>query len=77
MHVFHFLQRFIKQLRKRGPDAVIAYQEACTSGTKIIYRSRLMLVGQDRAGKTSLKKALIGLEYVFLHTNNYITSGFH
>jgi GTPase SAR1 family protein len=75
--MLYFVDEAPKEILARGPDAVIAYQEACTSGTKIIYRSRLMLVGQDRAGKTSLKKALIGLEYVFLHTNNYITSGFH
>ena len=51
-----------KEILARGPKAVMAYEEACTSGTKVIYRSRLMLVGQDRVGKTSLKKALFGLE---------------
>ena len=27
------------------------------------YRSRIILIGQDRAGKTSLKKSLIGLPF--------------
>lgn len=57
-----FVDEAPKEILARGPDAVMAYDEACTSGTKVIYRSRLMLVGQDRVGKTSLKKSLIGLE---------------
>ncbi|XP_052096102.1 uncharacterized protein LOC127731168 [Mytilus californianus] len=61
-----------KEILARGPDAVMAYEEACTSGTKVIYRSRLMLVGQDRVGKTSLKKSLIGLEH---NVNEEATDG--
>ena len=30
-----------------------------------VYRGRIVLVGQDRAGKTSLKKALLGLPFDF------------
>jgi len=28
-----------------------------------VYRSRVMLIGQDRAGKTSLKKSLLGMPF--------------
>ena len=28
-----------------------------------VYRSRILLIGQDRAGKTSLKKSLLGLPF--------------
>ena len=30
-----------------------------------VYRGRIVLVGQDRAGKTSLKKTLLGLPFDF------------
>ena len=30
-----------------------------------VYRGRIILVGQDRAGKTSLKKSLLGLSFDF------------
>ena len=32
-------------------------------GYVTVYRSRIILIGQDRAGKTSLKKSLIGLPF--------------
>ncbi|XP_061191926.1 uncharacterized protein LOC133200170 isoform X2 [Saccostrea echinata] len=47
-----------KEILARGPEAVQAYEEACISGTQPVYRTRLMLVGQERVGKTSLKRAL-------------------
>lgn len=47
-----------KEILARGPEAVHAYEEACISGTQPVYRTRLMLVGKDRVGKTSLKRAL-------------------
>lgn len=51
-----------KEILARGPEAIMAYEEACTSGIKVVHRTRLMLVGHERVGKTSLKKSLIGLE---------------
>ena len=48
------------EILARGPDAMKAYHKACESGTQAVFRTRLMLVGQDRVGKTSLKKSLIG-----------------
>ena len=44
----------------RGQDAKRAYRTACEQGTQPVFRTRLMLVGQDRVGKTSLKNALTG-----------------
>lgn len=48
------------EILARGPDAMHAYHKASESGTQSVFRTRLMLVGQDRVGKTSLKKALTG-----------------
>ncbi|XP_052777380.1 uncharacterized protein LOC128214780 isoform X2 [Mya arenaria] len=51
-----------KEIMAQGPEAIKAYDTACTSGMRPVYSTRLMLVGQDGAGKTSLKKALLGQE---------------
>ena len=39
------------------------YQRALRDGAVSVQRSRILLIGQDRAGKTSLKKSLIGLPF--------------
>ncbi|XP_071952913.1 uncharacterized protein [Antedon mediterranea] len=44
----------------RGREAMEAFLVASRKGTKPVYRTRLMLVGQDRVGKTSLKRSLTG-----------------
>lgn len=49
-----------REILARGPEAVEVYEQMCISGTQPIYRTRLMLVGQERVGKTSLKRALTG-----------------
>ncbi|XP_041360166.1 uncharacterized protein LOC121376383 [Gigantopelta aegis] len=49
-----------KEITARGPKAIEAYEKSCQSGTQSVYRTRLMLVGKDRVGKTSLKKSLTG-----------------
>ncbi|KAL4235659.1 hypothetical protein ACF0H5_004054 [Mactra antiquata] len=49
-----------KEITARGPDAIKAFETACSSGMRALYRTRLMIVGQERAGKTSLKNALLG-----------------
>ncbi|XP_072172990.1 uncharacterized protein [Diadema setosum] len=51
------------EILARGPDAMLAFEQAANSGTKPIFRTRLMLVGQDRVGKTSLKRSLTGQRY--------------
>ena len=48
------------EILARGPEAQQAYLEASRDGTKPVYRTRLMLVGQERVGKTSLMKNLSG-----------------
>ena len=51
------------EIRGRGPRAERAFQKAMQSGKVKVYRGRIMLLGQDRAGKTSLKKRLLGLPF--------------
>ena len=55
------------EILARGPAALQAYIKASQSGTKPVYRTRLMLVGQERVGKTSLAKSITGQRY-----QNYI-----
>ena len=46
-----------------GQKAQLAYQSALKDGAVNVNRGRVLLIGQDRAGKTSLKKSLIGLPF--------------
>ena len=39
------------------------YQKALRDGYVNVYRGRIFLIGQDRAGKTSLKKSLLGMPF--------------
>ena len=43
--------------------AQLAYEWALKDGYVTVNRSRILLIGQDRAGKTSLKKSLLGLPF--------------
>lgn len=47
----------------RGSAAELAYKFALLEGKVKVCRGRLLIIGQDRAGKTSLKKSLIGLPF--------------
>ena len=47
----------------QGQRAQLAYERALKDGSLNVYRGRIFLIGQDRAGKTSLKKSLIGLPF--------------
>ena len=47
----------------RGPEAKRCYENALKNGKVKVYRGRIMFIGQDRAGKTSLKKHLLGLPF--------------
>ena len=47
----------------RGERAQLVYQRALRDGAVNVQRARILLIGQDRAGKTSLKKSLIGLPF--------------
>ena len=41
----------------------LAYEKALRDGSVNVYRSRILLIGPDRAGKTSLKKSLLDLPF--------------
>lgn len=41
----------------------MAYRDALLEGKVKVCRARLLIIGQDRAGKTSLKKSLLGLPF--------------
>ena len=61
MHSFFSLLPL--QIDAHGEKAQRAYQRALKDGAVSVYRGRVLLIGQDRAGKTSLKKSLIGLPF--------------
>ena len=44
------------EIEARGKKARLAYQSALKDGAVNVYRGRVLLIGQDRAGKTSLKQ---------------------
>ena len=60
---FFFFSLVPFEVEARGRKAQIAYQSALKYGAVNVYRGRVLLIGQDRAGKTSLKKSLIGLPF--------------
>ena len=49
--------------RADGRRVQLAYEKALKDGYVKVYRGRIILIGQDRAGKTSLKKSLLGLPF--------------
>ena len=51
------------EIKARGPRAKLAYENALKTGTVKVHRARIMLIGQERAGKTSLKKSFLGLAF--------------
>ncbi|XP_074621215.1 uncharacterized protein LOC141879799 isoform X2 [Acropora palmata] len=51
------------EIRGRGPEVERAFQKAMKSGKVEVYRGRILLLGQEGAGKTSLKKSLLGLPF--------------
>ena len=51
------------EINLRGPKALEAYNRALTEGRTRVRRIPIMLIGQDRSGKTSLKKSLQGLRF--------------
>ena len=60
MSVLFFFTLAPLEIEARGEKAQLAYQSALKDGAVNVYRGRVLLIGQDRAGKTSLKKSLIG-----------------
>ncbi|XP_078371564.1 uncharacterized protein LOC144655214 isoform X2 [Oculina patagonica] len=51
------------EIRARGIEAELAYKVALLEGMVKVCRARLLVIGQDRTGKTSLTKSLIGLPF--------------
>ena len=52
-----------QEIRDQGHIAEAAFKDAMEKGSVPVYRGRIMLLGQDRAGKTSLKKFLLGIPF--------------
>ena len=52
-----------QEIQAQGPRAEAAYQKALRDGSVQVYRGRIMLLGQERAGKTNLKKFLLGIPF--------------
>ena len=52
-----------REIKAQGPEAKLAYVNALKTGKVKVYRARIMLIGQDRSGKTSLKKSFLGLPF--------------
>ena len=61
--VFTILMTVPHEIRARGSAAELAYNYALLEGKVKVCRARLLIIGQDRTGKTSLKKSLIGLPF--------------
>ena len=51
------------EINLRGPRALQAYNKALKEGKTHVKRIPIMLIGQERSGKTSLKKSLQGLRF--------------
>ena len=60
---FHLPDVAPAEIRAQGQRAKLFYQKALRDGSVNVYRGRILLIGQDRAGKTSLKKSLLGLPF--------------
>ena len=58
-----FSLEHVHEQRADGPRAQLAYEKSLKNGYVKVYRGRILLIGQDRAGKTSLKKSLLGLPF--------------
>ena len=61
--VFSIFHSVPPEIKARGSAAESAYKFALLEGKVKVHRARLLIIGQDRAGKTSLKKSLIGLPF--------------
>ena len=61
--MYIFLLGYGRNQRAEGQRAQLAYEMALRDGYVNVYRGQIKFVGQDRAGKTSLKKTLLGLPF--------------
>ena len=51
------------EILAQGDSAKLLYEKALMDGFVTVYRGRILFIGQDGAGKTSLKKSLLGLRF--------------
>ena len=51
------------EIESQGEKAQRAYIKALSDGFVEVYRGRILIVGQDGAGKTCLKNSLLGLQF--------------
>lgn len=63
VNTVNFVSLVQSEIKARAPKAKFAYERALKTGHAKVYRARIMLIGQYRAGKTSLKKSLLGLPF--------------
>ena len=64
MNIFHSFSAIVpSEIQKHDPEVQRAFFRAMWSGEVQVYRGRIMFIGQDRAGKTSLKKSLLGIPF--------------
>ena len=61
--MYIFLLGYVHKQRAEVQTAQLAYEMALRDGYVNVYRGQIKFVGQDRAGKTSLKKTLLGLPF--------------
>ena len=58
--MFLAFTRVPEEINLRGPLTVEAYNKALKEGKTRFKRLPIMVIGQDRSGKTSLKNSMIG-----------------
>ncbi|XP_072045430.1 uncharacterized protein [Amphiura filiformis] len=61
--VFVTEQHAPKEISSKDTRTLQLYQRAARHGTRPVYRTRIMLVGQERVGKTCLMKSILGEKY--------------
>ena len=60
---YYIVAEVPKEILFKGQRTMQMYQKALRDGFVNVYRGRIFLIGQDRAGKTSLKKSLLGVPF--------------
>ena len=68
--VYFVTENTPNEILDKGQRALEAYFRASCHGTRPVNRTRIMLVGQERVGKTSLMRTLLGLKYIIMIFHN-------
>ena len=64
MFNFPLLEVIPAAIRRRGPEYVKQYRNALKEGKTTIKRLQLLVLGEERVGKTSLIRSLLGKKFV-------------